>query len=357
MNITVKSDFQAVIEMLEDKKFSSFWESMLKNELDRYASSIDELKEALEIGDVNVLKEINIALKKSNMIKATPDIKQWLTEVMDALRKQNVADYLVIFWDEFTSLLEITERRSILNCMQDIAELSKAPRKDDSKKNILHVLSGEWSSDAITRALDSIDEKQIVLKGPDEVYEVSSSAMPMEKIQAAKDKLYLKYEDVSSLLDEYIGYRNDITKAISNADGFNRITEFSLVWGSLSAISMESKLLKAFSKDYAAKIAIIVFRGDTPTYDKKSNRPEATLENQKNLIQALSQRETMKDIVFVIADTTLGQQRFEGVIEAKARETVAKDTKVEDPTPYEKRAIDRMYCWRWDWMRHGLILL
>ena len=50
----------------------------------------------------------------------------------------------------------------------------------------------------------------------------------------------------------------------------------------------------------------------------------------------------MKDIVFVIADTTLGQQRFEGVIEAKARETVAKDTKVEDPTPYEKRAMKWM---------------
>lgn len=573
VNITVKSDFQAVIEMLEDKKFSSFWESMLKNELDRYASSIEELKETLEIGDVNVLKEINIALKKSNMIKATPDIKQWLTEVMDALRKQNVADYLVIFWDEFTSLLEVTERRSILNCMQDIAELSKAPRKDNkdkfigvyvflithksmeatdsykelkedektmakarflglkydmqdittyhilsnalkvsdtakyseligervagqievkqaldeivapmdksaqtkdiiqhlypfhpytaylatfvsraigsaersifeflndenkgfkyfiqqdidavkyltadkvwdffveafsedrtnnfdaiinkfsmystkledtdipelsafkvilllnllnrvtqmdgadqekslvnpSKKNILHVLSGAWSSDAITRALDSIDEKQIVLKGPDEVYEVSSSAMPMEKIQAVKDKLYLKYEDVSTLLDEYIGYRNDITKAISNADGFNRITEFSVVWGSLSAISMESKLLKAFSKDYAAKIAIIVFRGDTPSYDKKSNRPEAALEIQKNLIQTLSQKETMQDVVFVIADTTLGQQRFEGVIEAKARETVAKDTKVEDPTPYEKKAMKWMEKWK-----------
>ena len=226
----------------------------------------------------------------------------------------------------------------LLNLLNRVTQMDGADQEkslvNPSKKNILHVLSGEWSSDAITRALDSIDEKQIVLKGPDEVYEVSSSAMPMEKIQAAKDKLYLKYEDVSSLLDEYIGYRNDITKAISNADGFNRITEFSLVWGSLSAISMESKLLKAFSKDYAAKIAIIVFRGDTPTYDKKSNRPEATLENQKNLIQALSQRETMKDIVFVIADTTLGQQRFEGVIEAKARETVAKDTKVEDDSFY-----------------------
>ena len=136
ISITVKSDFQAVIEMLEDKKFSSFWESMLQNELDRYASSIEELKEALEMGDVNVLKEINVALKKSNMIKATPDIKQWLTEVMDELRKQNVADYLVLFWDEFTSLLEVTERRSILNCMQDIAELSKAPRKDGKDKFI-----------------------------------------------------------------------------------------------------------------------------------------------------------------------------------------------------------------------------
>lgn len=136
VTITVKSDFQAVIEMLEDKKFESFWQIMLKNELSRYASTVDELKDLLESGDIEVLKEINTALKKSNMIKATPDIKQWLTEVMNELRKQRVADYLVIFWDEFTSLLEISERRSILNCMQDIAELSKAPRKDDSSKCI-----------------------------------------------------------------------------------------------------------------------------------------------------------------------------------------------------------------------------
>lgn len=571
--VTVKSDFQAAIEMLEDKKFESFWQIMLNNELDRYASTVEELKELLESGDVEVLKEINIALKKSNMIKATPDIKQWLTEVMNELRKQNVADYLVIFWDEFTSLLEISERRSILNCMQDLAELSKAPRKDDpskyigvyvflvthksmeatdsykelkedektmakarflglqydmqdittyhilsnalkvkdtakydalieervtlqsevaealkeivapmdksaqtqavikrlypfhpytaylatfvsraigsaersifeflndenrgfkdfikndidevkyltaekvwdffveafsedrtnnfdaiinkfsmystkledtdipelsvfkvilllnllnrvtqmdggdqekslvnpSKRNILYVLSGAWSNEAINKALVAIDEKQIVLKGPDDVYEVSSSAMPLEKIQAAKDKLYLKYEDVSALLDEYVGYKNDITKNISNTDSFNRATEFALVWGNLQGISLESKLLKAFTKSYATKIAIVVFRGETPTYDKKSNRPESALETQKNVIQKLSEKETMKDVVFVITDVTFGQQRFEGVIDAKARESVARDTKVEDPTPYEKKASKWMEKWR-----------
>lgn len=573
ITITVKSDFQAVIEMLLDKKFESFWQSMLVNELNRYASTTDELKTLLEDGDIEVLKEINIALKKSNMIKATPNIKQWLTEVMNELRKQKVADFLVLFWDEFTSLLEISERRSILNCMQDIAELSKAPRKDDkdkyigvyvflithksmeatdsykelkedektmakarflglkydmqdittyhilsnalkikdevkydtlveermqlqsevadalkeivapmdksaqtqaiirrlypfhpytaylatfvsraigsaersifeflnddnrgfkffikndietvkyltadkvwdffvgvfsedrtnnfdaitnkfsmysskledtdipelsvfkvilllnllnrvtqmdggdqekslvnpSKSNILHVLSGAWSSEAISSALNSIDEKQIILKGPDEVYEVSSSAMPLEKIQATKDKLYLKYEDVSALLDEYPAYKNDITKIISNADSFNRASEFSFVWGNLSPISMEPKLLKAFIKNYAAKIAIVVFRGETPTYDARSKRAEVAIESQKNMIQKLSEKDTMKDIVFIVIDVPLGQQRFEGVIDAIARENVARDTKVEDPTQYNKKAMRWMEKWR-----------
>ena len=573
VTITVKSDFQAVIEMLKDKKFTSFWKIMLNNELDRYASTIEELEELLNDGDVEVLKEINIALKKSNMIKATPDIKQWLTEVMDELRKQNVADYLVIFWDEFTSLLEISERRSILNCMQDLAELSKAPRKDDetkyigvyvflvthksmeatdsykelkenektmakarflglqydmqdittyhilsnalkikneskysalveervhlqsevaealkeivapmeksaqtqaiirrlypfhpytaylatfvsraigsaersifeflndekrgfkdfirndidavkyltadkvwdffveafsedrtnnfdaiinkysmystkledtdtpelsvfkvilllnllnrvtqmdggdfekslvnpSKKNILHVLSGAWSNEAINNALDAIDEKQIVLRGPDDVYEVSSSAMPLEKIQTAKDKLYLKYEEVSTLLDEYVGFKSDITKSISNADGFNRATEFALIWGGLGSISMESKLLKAFSKNYAAKIALILFRGETSTYDKKSKRPETAIEVQKNMVQNLSEKDEFKNVVFVISDVALGQQRFEGVIDSKAREKVAKETKVEDPSPYEKKASKWVEKWK-----------
>ncbi|MDE7253101.1 MAG: hypothetical protein K2O32_09185 [Acetatifactor sp.] len=573
ISITVKSDFQAVIEMLQDKKFTSFWQSMLSEELNRYASTTDELKELLENGDVEVLKEINNALKKSNMIKATPDIKQWLTEVVNELREKKVADYLVLFWDEFTSLLEISERRSILNCMQDIAELSKAPRKDNkdkfigvyvflithksmeatdsykelkedektmakarflglkydmqdittyhilsnalkitnkqeydalvqervelqsevaealkeivapmeksaqtqniikrlypfhpytaylatfvsraigsaersifeflndenrgfkyfikndtdevkyltadkvwdffveafsedrtnnfdaiiskwlmysekledtenpelsvfkvilllnllnrvtqmdggdqekslvnpSKKNILHVLSGAWSNEAINNALNVIDEKQIIPKGPDDVYEVSSSAMPPEKIQAAKDKLYLKYEDVSALLEEYPAYKADITKTISNAENFNRATEFAVVWGNLQQISIESKLQKAFSKEYAAKIAIVVFRGETPSYDKKTNRAELAIESQKNMIQKLSQKDTMQNVVFVIVDVPLGNQRFEGVIDARARETVANDTKVEDSTQYNKKAARWMEKWR-----------
>lgn len=576
VNVAVKSDFQAAIEMLEDRKFDSFWDAMISAELNRYATSTQELKELLVDGDVEVLKEINISLKKAHMIKATPDIKQWLTEVMAELRKQEIADYLVIFWDEFTSLLEISERRSILNCMQDIAELSKAPRKENkekyigvyvflithksmeatdsykelkedektmakarflglkydmqdittyhilsnalkvkneskyeklvekrvklqsevaealkeivapmekstqtkaiiqrlypfhpytaylatfvsraigsaersifeflnddkkgfksfieydvndvkyltadrvwdffveafaedrtnsfdaiinkysmyatkledtaipelsvfkvilllnllnrvtqmdggdqekslvnpSKRNILHVLSGAWDSDAIDSALNSIDEKQIVIKGPDDVFEVSSSAMSLEKVQASKDKLYLKYEDVIPLLDEYPSYKNDITKVISNANGFNRATEFAFIYGGTNtAISLESKLLKAFSKNYAAKIAIFAFRGETPSYDKKSHRVEPAIEIQKNILQDLSKKEALKDIVLIVLDNGLGQKRFDGIVDDLARANVARETKVEDPTPYERKAMRWVEKWRTD---------
>lgn len=574
VHIAVKSDFQAVIEMLNDKKFKSFWDTMISAELARYASSVEELEELLNDGDVEVLKEINGSLKKAHMIKATPSITKWLTEVVTELRKQNIADYLVIFWDEFTSLLEISERRSILNCMQDIAELSKAPRKDNSdkcvgvyvflithksmeatdsykelkedektmakarflglkydmqdittyhilsnalkvknnseyeslvenrvrlqsevaealkeivapmeksaqtqaiiqklypfhpytaylatfvsraigsaersifeflnddkkgfkafiendvdtvkyltaervwdffveafsedrtnnfdaiinkyamysskledtnipelsvfkvilllnllnrvtqmdggdqerslvnpsKKNILHVLSGAWDSDAINAALNSIDEKQIVLKGPDDVFEVSSSAMSLEKVQAAKDKLYLKYEDVTNIIEEYPSYKSDITKIISNADGFNRATEFAFIYGGAStAVSIESRLMKSFSKSYAAKIAIFAFRGETPSYDKKANRPEPAMEIQKNIIQDLSKKDALKDIVMVVLDVDLGQRRFEGIVDDLARANVARETKLEDPTPYEKKAMRWVEKWK-----------
>ena len=574
VNIAVKSDFQAVIDMLKDEKFKSFWDAMISNELNRYVSSVEELEALLNDGDVEVLKEINISLKKAHIIKATPSITKWLTEVVEELRNQNIADYLVIFWDEFTSLLEISERRSILNCMQDIAELSKAPMKnhedkcigvyvflithksmeatdsykelkedektmakarflglqydmqdittyhilsnalkvkniaeyeslvesrvklqsevaealkeivapmdksaqtqsiiqrlypfhpytaylatfvsraigsaersifeflnddkkgfkafiendtdsvkyltadrvwdffveafsedrtnnfdaiinkyamyssklDDnntpelsvfkvilllnllnrvtqmdggdqerslvnpSKQNILHVLSGAWDSDVIEQALNAIDEKQIVLKGPDDVFEVSSSAMSLEKVQAAKDKLYLKYEDVTNIIEEYPGYKSDITKIISNANGFNRATEFAFIYGGAStAISIESKLMKAFTKSYAAKIALFVYRGETSSYDKKANRPEPAIEAQKNIIQDLSKKESLKDIVMVVLDVDLGQRRFEGIVDDLARANVARETKLEDPSPYEGKAMRWVEKWR-----------
>lgn len=60
----------------------------------------------------------------------THNIIEWLTEIKKELSDRKIADYLLIMWDEFTSLLDIPARRSILNVMQDIAELSKTEIKN-----------------------------------------------------------------------------------------------------------------------------------------------------------------------------------------------------------------------------------
>ena len=127
IELTVKSDFDAIISMITDARFSSFWEHELNDNLYRFSDTTEGLIQLLKDGDVELLKEINKSLKSSNMMKATNNIVVWLTEVNRELRKKRIADNLVIFWDEFTSLLEVAERRSILNTIQDIAELSKAP--------------------------------------------------------------------------------------------------------------------------------------------------------------------------------------------------------------------------------------
>ena len=51
---------------------------------------------------------------------STTDLADWIKEVIRA----NQLRAIVFIWDEFTSLLDIPARRSILNVMQDIAELS-----------------------------------------------------------------------------------------------------------------------------------------------------------------------------------------------------------------------------------------
>ena len=48
VSITVKSDFQAVIEILKDKKFKSFWDTMISADLSRYASTVEELESLLK---------------------------------------------------------------------------------------------------------------------------------------------------------------------------------------------------------------------------------------------------------------------------------------------------------------------
>lgn len=123
--LNVKSDFETVSNCLKDSNFSLICDNLINDDLVDYVSNKEELFKKLEEEDLGILKIIHKKLKKFGLFAATSNITTWLNQVRDFLRENKIASDLVIFWDEFTSLLSISERKAIYSIVQDIAELSK----------------------------------------------------------------------------------------------------------------------------------------------------------------------------------------------------------------------------------------
>jgi len=127
IEISTKTDFQSVLQILENGSLDSFFDNLMKNnvELHSYAANKQQLIKALENNQTKVIRIIADELKNAGLGGfRTHNIIDWLTEIKKELQDRGIADYLLLIWDEFTSLLDIPARRSILNLMQDIAELS-----------------------------------------------------------------------------------------------------------------------------------------------------------------------------------------------------------------------------------------
>lgn len=133
IDIATKTDFQSVIQILKRGDLDSFFENLIsKNiELQGYAANKEQLILALENNETKVIRIIADELKDAGLGGfRTHNIIEWLTEVKKELENRKIADYLMLFWDEFTSLLDIPARRSILNVIQDIAEMSYSEISD-----------------------------------------------------------------------------------------------------------------------------------------------------------------------------------------------------------------------------------
>lgn len=140
IEISTKTDFQSVLQILQNGTLDSFFENLLANnrELNSYALNKTQLIHKLEKNDTKVIRIIADELKAAGLGGfRTHNIIEWLTEIKKELAERGIADYLMLFWDEFTSLLDGDARRSILNEIQDIAELSKT--ETDGGKDTLGI--------------------------------------------------------------------------------------------------------------------------------------------------------------------------------------------------------------------------
>ena len=215
--LSVKSDFETILETLKKPTYEMFVNDLVSHDLVEYVTNKEELFAALEKEDAGILKIITRKLKSDNLHVVTTNIVSWLKEVRDYIRANNIANDLVIFWDEFTSLLSISERRAIYSLTQDIAEVSATHESGVYMFIITHILidATEVYKDMSANEKDHIRDRFIVLPYEiqyDTTYTILYSAMerkkPDELTKLVDERIKMNLE-VGSCLDAVVANTAD----------------------------------------------------------------------------------------------------------------------------------------------------
>ena len=127
-NITIntKSDFERLIDTIQKNRLHSDWNLVIQSypQLKMFVRNKEELIRKLQEENVDILRKVEALSSEIRVHFSHENITDWLCEVMAELRQQGHADALMIYWDEFTTLLELTNSRVLLTELEHIAELS-----------------------------------------------------------------------------------------------------------------------------------------------------------------------------------------------------------------------------------------
>lgn len=123
-NLFVRSDFDEAIKWVEEHK-TRILELLEKNEeLASEVSNYDKLLAKLKDYNLDVFTHLEDALAADKTYLVSSSISDWLVEVGKAIEEAGIANGLIIFWDEFTSVMD-TLKSDRINVLQNIAEKSQ----------------------------------------------------------------------------------------------------------------------------------------------------------------------------------------------------------------------------------------
>ena len=122
--IVVDSDFTEALKWVESHQ--SRIPELLENndELASEASNYDKLVAKLNANDIDVFLHLEEALAVDKTYLTSDNISDWLVDVQKKIAEEGIADGLIIFWDEFTSVMD-TLQSDRINVLQNIAEKSQ----------------------------------------------------------------------------------------------------------------------------------------------------------------------------------------------------------------------------------------
>lgn len=126
IEIFTKSDFEKMVHQIETNPGYINWESIIQEypQINMFVKDKEDLLKKLRGEDLSVLESLEHLSSTIGIHFTYTEITNWLKEIIEELRGQGKADSLMIYWDEFTSVLELPNSGVLLTELQNIAELS-----------------------------------------------------------------------------------------------------------------------------------------------------------------------------------------------------------------------------------------
>ena len=123
-DIVVQSDFDKAVRWVEGHKARIPELIDLSDELASEAPTYDKLLAKLRANDIDVFLHLEEVLAVDDTYLTSDSISDWLVEVEKKIEEAGIANGLIIFWDEFTSVMD-TLKSDRINVLQNIAEKSQ----------------------------------------------------------------------------------------------------------------------------------------------------------------------------------------------------------------------------------------
>lgn len=123
-NLLVHSDFETAIEWIQNNP-RTMEDVLDKNDkLKAVGSTSEKLINLLRANNMNAYMALEEALNTRSIFLTQDNISDWLVKVEEELEQLKLADGMIVFWDEFTSVME-TIKSDRINVLQNIAEKAK----------------------------------------------------------------------------------------------------------------------------------------------------------------------------------------------------------------------------------------
>lgn len=107
IQLKTPTDFDKYVAAIETER-SNYWETLIEDELEikEQVTDKDQLIKKLKSMDLDVFIAVRDALNRRKQPIFVGDLVTWLKEAMNQLRESQQATQMMIYWDEFTTILD-----------------------------------------------------------------------------------------------------------------------------------------------------------------------------------------------------------------------------------------------------------